>query len=251
MRTPRRLGSADEDREEAVLVGREHYGTRLFFPDSLESEKTYASFVRKAEALARRSPELKAYIQFLKDEADLGRCHFFRNVSNSDVSVEMHHHPFTLFDVTDVVALSAIRTGSRLTTFSVANEVVRLHYEGLVGLVPICETVHQLAHSGLVFIPPGAVHGDVRGFLRRFRDDLRPDHLAKLASMLETTPGEAAAINSVLEEVQAVRDDSPGRELAEALDAVAPGSPRGGRRRGSGDQTGGGTDMNDRRRKRK
>ena len=40
-----------------------------------------------------------------------------------------------------------------LDPFDIADEVMNLHYEGVIGLIPLCVTAHELVHSDRIAIP--------------------------------------------------------------------------------------------------
>ena len=49
--------------------------------------------------------------------------------------------------------------GEDLDIDSVAYEVMFLHYNGLVGLIPLSATVHELVHNKYLFVPLDRVYG--------------------------------------------------------------------------------------------
>ena len=51
----------------------------------------------------------------------------------------------------------------------VAKEVMELHYKLMVGLIPLSQTVHELAHSGRLFIPSDKVLGRFNLFVEYYR----------------------------------------------------------------------------------
>ena len=181
----------------------ERYGSSSFFEDYLETRREFTRLVKKVELLVRKSPEMKYYIQYLKDELDLNKCYFYKNVSLDDVSIELHHYPFTLFDISEIVCKKAIMDPANrgfFSTFKLAEEVVSLHYQNIVGLVPLSVTLHQLAHDGEIFIPVSAVFGDVKEFIRQYRDFIDPTLIEKLENLLMTSPSEIHRLNYKLSE---------------------------------------------------
>lgn len=208
------------------------YGSKTFYPDSLDNQKVMKKFITATEANIRKSPELKAYIQYLKDELSLNHCLFFKNMDITDVSIELHHYPFSLYDIVEIVIHNFIRTGQPLTTFSVAYQVIKLHYEALIGLVPLTKTVHDLAHAGKVYIPLHAVYGEISTFVSFYQEDISQELLSRLKDIMTFTPEKIETLNSILEERviynaipdksflslisgEEIEDDEPQEELQE------------------------------------
>jgi len=140
---------------------------RELYLDIYEDEKSLADYTKQIVKMIRSSYEYRKYIKLLKTEFDLTKCAFFKNIDISDgtkVSFEMHHYPFTIFDIVSIVIQDRMKdqmedpTNSEkfnrvLNPFSISKEVLRLHYEGKVGLVPLTLTPHELYHAGELFIP--------------------------------------------------------------------------------------------------
>ena len=127
----------------------------------LESEKELKRYFFTIEREVRHSYEYRELIQYIKDNYDMNRCSFIK-VSGTDevnVSIEIHHYPFTLYDIVEIVYRKRLYYQERLDVELVAKEVTFLHYKLLVGLIPLSKTVHQLTHAGKIFIPIEAVLG--------------------------------------------------------------------------------------------
>ena len=75
--------------------------------------------------------------------------------------MELHHYPFTLFDIVQGVLRHEYGILSDrepvykrpVNLFKVAEKVMKLHYQGVIGLIPLSLTAHELAHNGDIFIP--------------------------------------------------------------------------------------------------
>jgi len=50
----------------------------------------------------------------------------------------------------------------------VADEVLKLHFDGFVGIVPLSSTVHELVHSGKIKIPSVSMYGDWRIYFEEY-----------------------------------------------------------------------------------
>lgn len=137
---------------------------------TLEDAKERTKYIKLIESYVRGSMEYRNYIGYLKNHLNLTKCKFFKNidVKNTKVSLEMHHYPFTLYDIVDVVVEKYIKTNTVINEFDIAEEVMRLHYENKVGLVPLTKTAHELAHEGQLFLPSTFVTGCYKSFIKEY-----------------------------------------------------------------------------------
>lgn len=170
MRIPKIISTDSKD-----LIREDHYHIGYFTKASMvdetwmQDEKELDKYIKKAERLIRNSIEYKDYISFLKDEIDMNQCALLSNLTREDVSLEIHHAPFTLYDLTSIVLTETRVNDIHFTIFDVANKVMKLHYDGLVGLIPLTITVHELVHNGDIFIPLDYVHGNIKGFYDKYK----------------------------------------------------------------------------------
>jgi len=134
--------------------------------------------IKKIETLIRCSYEYNKYTQYLKNNLNMNMCSFFHNIKASKtLRIELHHAPFTLFDITQSVVNRHIQDHGYAYEFDVANEVMYLHYENIVGLIPLSPTVHQLVHNFKVDVHPSQPKGEWNEFVERyspfFSDEVR------------------------------------------------------------------------------
>ena len=100
--------------------------------------------------------EYKEYIRFLKRNTDFRRCTILKGLNTNNgkrYSIELHHEPFTLFDIVETVLNKREMLGEKIEPLSIADEVMALHYDGKVGLIHLSTTMHQLVHDDKIFIP--------------------------------------------------------------------------------------------------
>ena len=113
-------------------------------------------YIKTCEMVIRKSNEYKDYIKFLKDNLKMDQCIVLSNLKNGNgrrYRIEIHHEPFTLFDIVETVISRKLEAGEPLNTLKIADEVMDLHYSGVIGLVPLTSTMHELVHNGRIFIP--------------------------------------------------------------------------------------------------
>lgn len=119
-------------------------------------DKTRGKFIKTVEKIVRTSVEYKRFIAYLHSHFGMTYDMFFNNVSKDKgkrVKIEIHHMPFTLYDIVNVVLMKYEVEEIPIDPLVIAEEVMMCHYKGMVTLVPLSTTVHQLYHRGDIFIP--------------------------------------------------------------------------------------------------
>ena len=148
---------------------------------SISTPKDRDKYIRSIERIVRSSMEYRDYISFLKNHVDMDKCAFFNMISSKEdkhVKVEIHHEPFTLYDIVNVVLQKFIDNGEPLNDLLIADEVLELHYANLVGLIPLSKTVHKLIHNSTkVKIPLNMCYGNYDEFLKKYEDVSNIDDL--------------------------------------------------------------------------
>ena len=141
----------------------------MYYEPIINTEKDRVKFIKRCEKIIRSSTEYRDYITFLKDHVDMDKCAFFQNVSCGDtkrIKIEIHHEPFTLYDYVAVVVDKFQSEGLPLNDLMISDEVMELHYNNKVGLIPLSKTIHEIVHdSTKIVIPLNMVYGDYAGFL--------------------------------------------------------------------------------------
>lgn len=159
-----------------------------YFVD-ISTPKSKNKFIKRIERLVRGSNEYRDYISFLKEECDLSRCAFLSNVNtkeNKHFKIEFHHEPFTLYDICEIVVSKFINSGERVNSLLIADEVMDLHYENLVGLIPLNVTFHKLYHdSDKLVIPLNCVYGNYVEMLNKYEDLIDSDLYDRLLEKLK------------------------------------------------------------------
>lgn len=151
------------------------------------NDKDKVKLIKTIERIVRGSIEYKQYIKFLKDEIDMTCCSFFNNVNSETprVRLEIHHEPFTLFDITNIVLTKYIDEELPINPLMIAEEVMLLHYRNMVGLIPLSTTVHGLVHDGRLVIPLQCVYGAYTSFIDEYFKYIPEDVLNALQAKIE------------------------------------------------------------------
>lgn len=140
-----------------------------FYFDALYDENLYKRFIKNTEKLIRTSTEYNQYIELLRtNQLALNLDNILSNITNDDAKLEFHHYPFSLYDIVDIVTTSIFLEKQKVTTFAVAKKVMELHYKNYIGLVPLSITMHELAHTGDLFLSTKQIFGDYKSFMETF-----------------------------------------------------------------------------------
>ena len=151
--------------------------------DALIDEKTKLSFIKAVEKTVRTSIEYREYIEYLVNSVGMSVCSVFTNLNkglSKKFKIEIHHEPFTLYDIVEIVLQKHLCEKDIIDFFDVSEEVMRVHYMGKVGLIPLSLTVHELVHKGHVFIPLQFIH---EGFMQ-FYNEYKPYINEQLSDIL-------------------------------------------------------------------
>lgn len=154
----------------------------------LMDEKDRAKYIKDLERIVRGSFEYRQFIQYLRENMDMDKCAVMENVTNKDnykVKIEIHHSPFTLYDICVTVLNRRLALGLPTNIELVALEVVGLHYYLMVGLIPLSKTVHQLVHNQYLFVPVTNVLGFYDSFIDIYHDYISPELLETYENNLE------------------------------------------------------------------
>lgn len=146
-------------------------------------EKEYEKYIKDVESQVRRSFEYRQFIKYLRENMGMDKCAFLQNVSNKetfDIKIEIHHYPFSLRDIADIIYRKRSYYKESLDVQMVAKEVMECHYKLIVGLIPLSETVHELAHSHRLFIPVDHVIGRYKVFVELYKPFIEPEMLETL-----------------------------------------------------------------------
>lgn len=152
------------------------------FTPKYSTPRDQEKYIKNVEAVCRKSMEYKAYIQFLRQNLDMNQCTVLKNViskSGKHYRIEIHHEPFTLFDIVQTVIQKRLDLRESISELKVADEVMGLHYDGKVGLIPLTVTMHELVHNGRIFIPLQYVYQDYSGFYQEYQQYIEDNPILK------------------------------------------------------------------------
>ena len=156
----------------------------------LNDEKSFKKYMQTIERVVRSSFEYKQMVSYLRSYMDMNQCAFYSNVNNTDntkVRIEIHHEPLSLYDICIIVYNKRIAFNEPLDEEYIAKEVMYLHYNLMVGLIPLAETVHELVHAQYLFVPTTAVLGKYKEFVNRYQPYMLPEQLDILENIEAAT----------------------------------------------------------------
>ena len=174
---------------------------------NLDDDKDYETFIKDVESDVRRSYEYRRFIKYLRQNMGMNKCSFLKGVSNEetfDIKIEIHHYPFTLRDIVEIVIRKRMYYHESMKLRMVSKEVMELHYKVMIGLIPLSETVHELAHSGRLFIPVNKVFGRYNLFLDFYEPFCEPEQLETLRRIEKYTEEENDMYDSTILEYNQV-----------------------------------------------
>lgn len=145
---------------------------------NLSDPKEVNRYFKSIERICRNSRSYKKFIDFLREQVDMNKCSFYENVNNIDtysIKIHIHHAPLTLYDIVTTVYAKRLCNQEPLSELMVAKEVMWVHYNMMVGLIPLSETVHELVHKGLLFIPLNKVFCLYKNFINLYGSYMDPN----------------------------------------------------------------------------
>ena len=155
----------------------------------LFDEKDKRKYIDDVKKSVRGSYEYHAMVAYLKENMDMRRCSFLENVQNygngCKVKIELHHHPFTIEDIIQIVLNKKIAFQESISLELTAKEVMYLHYNLMVGLIPLSQTAHELLHNNYIFIPNNKVYGNYKKFVNLYYNFIDPELLDRFDRLEE------------------------------------------------------------------
>lgn len=180
MRDPNNLHKSYELEEVPAIIKIDELPDYTMFDYDLNDEKSLKKYFQSIEKNVRGSYEYRAMVQYLKDYIDMNKCSFYMNVNNIDsskIKIEIHHEPLSLYDICIIVYNKRVAFRESLEEELVAKEVMYLHYDLQVGLIPLAETVHELVHNQYLFVPTSNVYGKYKEFIDRYKAWMLPEQI--------------------------------------------------------------------------
>lgn len=161
-----------------------------YSPPVLKTERDKVKYIKRCESIIRKSMEYKEYMKFLKLHMDMSKCTVVKNLATGDgrkYSIEIHHEPFTLFDIVDVVLNKRIQENLSTHELDIADEVMGLHYDEEIGLIPLSTTMHEAVHNDKIFIPLQLIYQQYDTFFNIYEPHMESRLIKKIEAKLKAS----------------------------------------------------------------
>ena len=225
MRDPNSVVKTYELDSPPVVIKMDEIPDYNLYDFDLADEKSFKKYMKAIEKSVRSSFEYKQMVSYLREYMDMNQCAFYQNVNNVDttrVKIEIHHEPLSLYDICLIVYNKRVAFNEPLDEEYVAKEVMYLHYNLMVGLIPLAETVHELVHACYLFVPPTAVLGKYKEFVERYKPYMLTEQLEVLEHIEEATKAyDSDEAKTILSTNYIYMDLSGAYELPKTEDIVA------------------------------
>lgn len=178
-----------------------------FYQDknTIKNLENYNRFIKGTEKLIRSDTAYRGYKDYLMREIGLDRCAVLSLVQSKEdrkVTIEMHHGPIlTLYDCCDIVTKTLIKNGENVTSFRVADIVIKEHYNNVIPVVMLTKTLHQLVHAGKIYINlrQAWAWNRMNIFLEKYKDGIDDRMRELLIKNIKTAKQYNSTDNGILE----------------------------------------------------
>lgn len=146
-------------------------------------DKQIKRFIKSVESIVRGIPEYRDLTTYIKETLGHYACALTKEIS-SQVHVDIHHHPVSLYSIVKAVIFKKLEDGKEFSSLDIAQDVIAMHYENRVGYVPLVRTLHEKFHAGFLSLPIDIIHGDYKYFIQNYSVYLEDDDLETINSRL-------------------------------------------------------------------
>ena len=186
---------------------------------TLSNHREREKLIKTCEKFIRGSDEYRELIKFIKNEMHMDRCYVNPAVCSANgkkYSIEIHHEPFTLFDIVDIEIMRREAESEPLSIMGIAESVMSIHYDGLVGLIPLSKTQHELVDHNKIFIPLQHIYQDYYGYYETYKDIIdNADHIKKKLDAKVLLSLKCGDVQSAVNEPEYVYIDVQGFKVLE------------------------------------
>lgn len=178
----------DRDNVTPILDAKASFYRIPYFkdPDYFSNYESYVNFVKGCERMVRINDRYNKYISYLKKEVKLNRCQVFKNITDEDADIEMHHGPvFNLFDYCAIVLEYFLLKKWKVTTTRIADAVLDEHQKNRIQIVMVSRTVHEEIHNGDIFINYHQAYGDLESFIEKYQKAISDEYRDQLNKYID------------------------------------------------------------------
>lgn len=177
------INSIKQDDNLIMKSNKSIFYNSFYFQDFYD-DKLVTSFIKSTERLIRQSKEYNDYLALVKTNYNiLNYDNILSKIENCDADIEFHHYPFTLYDIVEIIVNHHFLNKENFNSFTVAKEVMYLHFKHMIGFVPLSKTNHQLAHAGELFISTNQIFGQWEKFAELYSDGISQQQKDNIATL--------------------------------------------------------------------
>ena len=147
---------------------------------SFNSAKDFDNFIKNVERMVRYSGEYKLWVKYITDHLGHSHC-ALTNESINECSLEVHHHPITLYVIVKAIVNDALRREQEFSSFDIAVKVIETHFQNKVGYIVLLSDLHKKYHSGFLNLPIELVNGEYRYIMNHY--NLEENEYDKVVSL--------------------------------------------------------------------
>lgn len=188
MRDPNNFNFVDTNQDNKIKIDK--LPEFLVSDYNFEDDHDFGIYINTVEKCVRNSYEYRAMVSYLREAIDMNQSAYFSNIRSdafSHVKIQIHHDPFDLMTISTIVFNKRKQCHELLDEEMVAKEVMYLHYNMLIGLIPLTKTEHKLVHNNYLFVPTFAVFGYYNTFVDMYRDYIDPSLIEVLDRIEEAS----------------------------------------------------------------
>ena len=190
-----------------------YFQERFYYEDIYDNNKM-KKFIKSVESQIRTSNEYENYIGFLVNEVGLNHCAVLGNIEKDFASIEMHHYPFTLYDIVHLSISRQILLNKKFNSFTIINDILQDHYNNIIGLTPLSKTVHELVHAGEIFVNLSQVYGNINAFNNKYSMAMTDEMIEKFNQIVDYSEKNLAySETDVLKKIYSVEQNKTKKEI--------------------------------------
>lgn len=137
---------------------------------SIDSSISLTYNIQYIERLVRSSDYYTIWREYLKryEDATLDVIEQLDTKELSKTKIEIHHHPYTLYDVCEIVGLHLLKKNNITDPYEITKIVLEEHLLGNIGYCPLLITDHQKYHDNLIEISEDKIKGNYKEFIKKY-----------------------------------------------------------------------------------
>lgn len=152
--------------------------------DNIEDDKEMNKFIKKCESMIRTCVEYGEWTDYIRNVMEITECQITGN-SHCNAKTDVHHHPYTLYDIVKGVILKRIVNEKEFSSIDIVKEVIELHYEMKVPFIVLIKSLHEMYHNSALSLPMELVQGDHLYFLNTYSHFLEDDDMEPILNKLK------------------------------------------------------------------